>query len=264
MQFSFDLISDLHLDHDGTVQEFNWHGQATSRFCIVAGDIARNRNLVIRTLEHLGSCYQAVFYIDGNDEHKNYMDDLGRSYYDLRERINRLRNVHFLQDHVIVTDGIALLATNGWWAYNFDPDADPDNIRQIWLDDSPDLIGVETSMIEAFHHNDAAYIKRSIKRLQLHNDVKKIVVVTHTVPNINLVNYDLKLTNSWRYGVIGNRSMEAVLELDTEKKIHTWCFGHYHGPVDRIIDGVRFVNNCRGRAGSANTVYFPKKIVVDL
>jgi len=67
MSFAFDLISDLHVETWG---DFIWTGQATSPYCVVAGDIARDRNVVIDALKHLGQCYQAVFYVDGNDEHR--------------------------------------------------------------------------------------------------------------------------------------------------------------------------------------------------
>jgi len=40
MQFAFDLISDLHIE---TWPQFDWKDQATSPFCVVAGDIAKDR-----------------------------------------------------------------------------------------------------------------------------------------------------------------------------------------------------------------------------
>ena len=55
MSFAFDLISDLHAE---TWSEFDWTGQATSPYCVVAGDLARDREVVVNTLRHLGTCYQ--------------------------------------------------------------------------------------------------------------------------------------------------------------------------------------------------------------
>jgi predicted phosphodiesterase len=64
---------------------------------------------------------------------------------------------------------------------------------------------------------------------------------------------------------MGNRYMMQALALDTEHKIDTWCFGHYHGSVDQVRSGIRFVNNCRGRGDTTHSqyVYHPKRIVVD-
>ena len=75
---TFDLISDLHLETWD--EDLNLSGQATSPVCVVAGDIARDHILVKKFLKHLSECYAAVFYIDGNDEHRFQLGDLGASY----------------------------------------------------------------------------------------------------------------------------------------------------------------------------------------
>jgi hypothetical protein len=53
MTFAFDLISDLHID---TWKDFDWTGQATSPYCVVAGDVTRDRAELLAALEHLGQC----------------------------------------------------------------------------------------------------------------------------------------------------------------------------------------------------------------
>jgi hypothetical protein len=112
--------------------------------------------------------------------------------------------------------------------------------------------------------NDATYMINSVKRLQTHNDVKKIICVTHTVPSAQLIAHDLDLDGSLRFNTMGNRFMSRVLSADIEHKIHTWCFGHYHGSVDQTRQGVRFVNNCRGRGDTKwrKYVYHPLRINV--
>ena len=112
---------------------------------------------------------------------------------------------------------------------------------------------------------DALYMVNSVKRLQTHQDVQKIVMVTHTVPDPALIAHDIDLDGSMRFNTMGNRLMMQAMAQDTEKKIHTWCFGHYHGSVDQTRSGIRFVNNCRGRGDSpwAKHVYYPQRIVID-
>jgi len=80
-----------------------------------------------------------------------------------------------------------------------------------------------------------------------------------------IASHDLELVDTWRYNLLGNQHMEAALSEDTENKIDTWCFGHYHGSVDQTRSGIRFVNNCRGRADApyARQVYHPKRIVIE-
>jgi hypothetical protein len=47
MNFSFDLISDLHVE---SWPSFNWSDQVTSPYCVVAGDVARDRDVLVETL----------------------------------------------------------------------------------------------------------------------------------------------------------------------------------------------------------------------
>ena len=261
MSFAFDLISDIHTE---TWPDFNWTGRATSPYCVVAGDLARDREAVTNTLRHLGQCYQAVFYVDGNDEHRYFYDDLNNSYADLASRIRKIPNVVFLQDNVVVVDGVAILGTNGWWTYDFDPGIDTEQTSQ-WFQEQTGVNNLVTRCVNRMAMTDATYMLSSVRRLQTHNDVKKIVCVTHTVPNSSLVSHDIGLANTFRFKTMGNSLMMRALAADTEKKMHTWCFGHYHGSIDQIQQGIRFVNNCRGRGDTEwrQYVYHPLRIVID-
>jgi len=261
MSFAFDLISDLHTE---TWTEFDWTNQATSPFCVIAGDIARDRTNVKEILTHLSKCYQAVFYIDGNDEHFYYLENLSASYTDLIAEIERIPNVVYLQDNVVVIDGVAILGTNGWFGFDFDLNIEPEQVMQ-WCQEKYKISAAATKHISSMANNDAAYMISSIKRLQTHNDVKKIVIVTHTVPDPALISHDIELDGSMRFNTLGNRYMMQALGADTERKIHTWCFGHYHGSIDQVRSNVRFVNNCRGRGDTkySQYAYYPRRIVIN-
>jgi len=262
MQFAFDLISDLHIET--WPESFDWTAQATSPVCIVAGDVCKDQVLLLKTLKHLGTCYQAVFYIDGNDEHKNYITQLDFSYQHLNQQIERIRNVVYLRDNVVVIDGVAIVGTSGWWAFDFDSSIDSAD-AMLWYAERHDLDVATIRSIAQMAVSDALYMNTSIKRLQTHSDVKKIIMVTHTVPDPALVAHDIDLAGSSRMNTAGNRYMMQALGADTEKKIHTWCFGHYHGSVDQIRSGVRFVNNCRGRGDTpySQHVYYPRRVVIN-
>lgn len=261
MTFVFDLISDLHIDSWG---DFSWESQATSPVCIVAGDIGRNRPDVLKALHHLGQCYQAVFYIDGNDEHHNRLDNVGKSYLDLARKIDKIPNVVYLQDNMVVADGVAILGTNGWCAFDFDSSIDS-AAAETWCQEEYGVTETVTRKLAKMAATDAAYMMNSVKRLQTHSDVKKIIMVTHFVPDPALIAHDIDLAGTMRFNVMGNRYMMQALAADTENKIDTWCFGHYHGSVDQTRSRVRFVNNCRGRSDApyAQQVYYPKRVVVE-
>lgn len=260
MIFSFDLISDLHRE---TWPNFDWEGQATAPYCIVAGDVARDRALVIDTLEHLSEVYQGVFYIDGNDEHKDWMTDIGRSYKELEALLAHIPNVVFLQDNVVIINGVAILATNGWWCYDLDPLLDLDQSVE-WVKNKDGITYEDARDIAKIGYHDAAYIMNSVEKLQTQKDVKSIVIVTHTLPASWIIQHDPELVDTWRYNTMGNRQMDLVFEEDTENKIKTWCFGHYHRPIDTVKDGIRYVSNPRGRGDTPykQVVYYPKRITV--
>jgi hypothetical protein len=265
MSLAFDLISDLHLET--WTGEFDWTGQPTSPVCVVAGDISSDPRIVRNCLKHLSNCYAAVFYIDGNDEHRYRFHELGQSYQELARSVNRLNRVTYLQDNVVVIDGVAVIGTNGWWGYDLDETIDRDHCKQHmvdWYNKIMPNTEINPEELSDLSRKDVAYLVNSVQRLQTHNDVKKIVIVTHTVPGANLIKHDINLSGTTQFNHMGNRLMHLVHTNDTEKKISHWCFGHYHGTVDQTINGIRFVNNCRGRGDTPyrQDAYFPKRIDV--
>jgi predicted phosphohydrolase len=208
-----------------------------------------------------------VFYIDGNDEHTYNYHRIGESYQELARSINRLNRVTYLQDNVVVIDGVAILGTNGWWGYDLDENINRDDSKQHMTDwyakKMPGHV-IDPEVISDMSRRDVAYLVNSVQRLQTHNDVKKIVIVTHTVPGAHLICHDIELSGTAQFNCMGNRLMHLVHTNDTERKINTWCFGHYHGTIDKTVNGIRFVNNCRGQGNSPyrQDAYFPKRIEV--
>jgi len=201
---NFDLISDIHRE---TWQDFDWDGQPTSQYCIVAGDVSRDRTLVLDTLKHLSKFYLGVFYVDGNDEHKNYAEDLTTSYNELAELIAPMENVIYLHDNVVVMNGIAILATNGWWSYDFDPSLDLEQ-SVTWLQHKDKISQMAAIGINATAYRDAGYMSNSVAKLQTYQDVKSIIMVTHTVPTPEIIKHDLQLKDSWRFNSMGNSRIQ--------------------------------------------------------
>lgn len=260
MQLSFDLISDLHLvDHD-----FDWFNTATSPVCVVAGDVTDDQSILVAFLKHLSGCYQQVLYIDGNSEHKHSLLDIDQSYRILKHKISNIRHVQYLHDDVVVINGVAFVGANGWWHFDFDPLIDSDQAARWYQETMPYPVDPEQIMFNS--RIDAAYLVHTVEKLQTHSEVKQIVMVSHTVPIPQLIAHDIDLEGNYRFNVMGNSLMDAVRIVDTESKIKTWCFGHYHGSVEQIINNIRYVNNCRGRPNSPHWqyAYYPKKIKISV
>ena len=262
MTFAFDLISDLHVE---TWDSFDWTGQPTSPYCVVAGDVSRDHVQVAQTLEHLNNCYAGVFYIDGNDEHRYQLEDLAGSYRSLKNKLKKLDGVVYLQDNVVIINGVAILATNGWWSYDFDTTIDYEE-SQAWYQEYTQSTQSSADAITGIAYHDAAYLTNSIRKLQTHQEVKSIVVVSHTLPGAWLCSYDPDLANTARFNCMGNPHLQQALDEDSENKIQVWAFGHYHRPVDQDLNGIRYVSNPKGRGNTpwSQAVYYPKRIEVEI
>ena len=258
MQITFDLISDLNIIYD-----FDWEGQPTSLYCVVAGNVSRDRNVLFETLKHLGNQYKTVFYIDGSLDHRDHLSSLNDSYNELKQQISRLGNVVFLQDNVVIADKVAFIACNAWWTYDFDPYIDGDQC-ELLLKEEWQCNNNELAQIYAMAYGDARYLTASISKLQDMAEVEKIVIITNTVPLPQLI-HDTQSRESVRFNLLGNSLINQCVIADERKIIDTWCFGHYENSVDEIFDGIRFVSNPRRNMEDAwdKLPYNPKKIIID-
>jgi predicted phosphodiesterase len=263
MDVTFDLISDLHIDT--WEEQFTWEGKPTSLYAVVAGDVTRDRSLLRPALTELGKHYKVVMFVDGNDEHRWTLDDLGDSYKTLNDELTDIPNVVWLQDNSLVIDGVAFVGTNGWTTFNFDEELSYADSKR-WYEDRYKISMFAGQNIEAMAMSDAGHLCKMVSKLQTHPDIQKIVVVSHFVPDIRLVNHDIDLQGSHGLNCTGNVFLTRCLEEDHEQKIDTWVFGHYHNDVDKFLDGVRYTNNCRGRSGTnwCKTVYYPKRITIQV
>lgn len=263
MKIHFDLISDLHVD---TWEEpFSWEGKATSLYAVVAGDISRERSDLKPVLKELSSHYKLVVFVDGNDEHRWELENLGQSYESLRYDISGIHNVVWLQDNSVVVDGVAFVGVNGWTGFDFDCDLSYQDSKR-WLEEKYGVSMYAGQQIEALALSDAGFLCKTVSKLQTHHDVRKIVLITHYVPDVRLIEHDVALEGTHALNCTGNSMLSRCLDEDHENKVHTWCFGHYHSDVDTTIGNIRYVNNCRGRSGTdwCKPVYYPKRIEIDI
>jgi len=214
MTIGFDIISDLNLN-EGAV--FDWEGKPTSLFCLVAGNISSNLKTTLKVLHHLSSQYQGVFFIDGtlevNDpyERDELVDNIGK-------QCSKLRNVVYLHNNVVVVDGVAIVGINGWYK-NYETHSSSDEMQ------------LQTNFLD-----DLLYLQKTIERLQLHVDVRKIIVMSNCVPSN-------KLYFGEDVGVLSSITLDNVESSDTEHKISHWVYATHGKIVDTTINRINYVNN---------------------
>lgn len=227
--FSVDLISDLNLQSG---QDLNWEGKPTSLFCVIAGGLSDDLDVIKNSLDHLSSYYRGIMYIDGSREHPDLADYENR-IEQLREICRPMNNVVYMHNHVVILNSVAFVACNGW--FHNSP-----HINQV-----PDLIKVEN-----LRYEDVSYLTKTIKTLQLHGDARKIVVITSSVPSETLL-YNPAIQQA-------DLEPGLALMMDTENKADVWMYGGTNIQTDTKNTTVRFVNN----PFVTGQPYWPKRVLV--
>jgi hypothetical protein len=214
MNSGFDVISDINVTD---ASQFNWQNKATSLYCIICGGISSDAAVVEHVLGHLSKIYLGVFYIGGSIEFDN-LYKIRYKHAELAKICRNLPNVAYLYNHVVIVDGIALIGAVGWNSAR-----NPDIMHEILTD--------------KFRQQDYQYLRDTVERLQIHLDVRKIIIITHCVPDERLyfgqIPKDIDI----------HRSMTAVLEQDSERKISHWVYGQKSDNAGVELDGVTFLNN---------------------
>jgi hypothetical protein len=215
MKIGFDVISDLNLKPN---ELFGWESKATSLYCIIAGNISNDLRTIHQILLHLSHFYQGVFYTAGTLEYEGTSDIATRTS-ELVNICKSIRNVAYLHNHVVIIDGIAIVGSNGWFN-------DENTYPLLTLD-----------AIENERYQDIGYLSNAIEKLQLHLDVKKIIIVSHSAPSHELFfgeEPDL---------IYSMPPLKLSLIKDLESKVTHWVYGNYDKTVDIVIDGINYVNN---------------------
>ena len=116
---------------------------------------------------------------------------------------------------------------------------------------------------QAEHARDAAWLAKSIKRIQREEPHRRIVVMTHHAPTVEDTSdpkfvggqmnsaFATELTREgwWRAAETGRGGLKV------------WMFGHTHWPCDFERRGVRVVSNPRGYRSAGEDGYDPGFVV---
>lgn len=230
MNIGFDIISDLNLEPG---EDFNWEGKVTSLYCLVAGGISNDLRTIRQVLNNLSRFYQGVFYVAGALEYKD-APSIDRRTEELIKLTRTIKNVAFLHHNVVIIDGIALIGANGWYG-NIEPSGN-----------------ITDEILEQHRHEDIVYLKSTLERLQRHLDVKRVVVMTNSVPAVEFYfSEEPDIVHS-------QLPLNIALMVDTEKKVSHWVYGTYGKIVDTNVNDINYINNAHYK----REPYWAKRIEV--
>lgn len=239
--FSFDLVSDLYIDVWS--QPITWDGLGTSLLAVVAGDISSDLDRTIYELNRIGKAYRQVLYIDGDLEHQNSIHNVHDNRNYIAKKLKNT-NITYLHEQVVCVKNVAFVGANLWWNHL----NDECNTSENRSDDNRAF---------TLHLYDLEYLRLTVSRLQTVNSIEKIVLVTHTVPNQELVS---NVHNGVNFSVDAS---EIVEKEDRNEKMNTWCFGHWTCPIDFQGMRCRYISNPMGYPDDCDgSTYFPLRVSI--
>ena len=140
-----------------------------------------------------------------------------------------------LHHNVVIIDGIAVIGVNGW--------------NDAVLSEVVGDIEFNSARLE-----DMSYLHQSIKKLQKHLDVKKIIVMTNAIPDGDL--YFGEAPENFNNQI----PLNIVLSGDTENKVRHWVFGNYEKTTDTYLNNINYINNPYIR----KSPYWPKRLTISV
>ena len=224
--------SDLHTDYE---ENFSWLKELSSTAyrddaLIVAGDVSNRLEIIRKTLVLLRSKFRHVLFTPGN--HELWVRN------EAFDSIEKLRRVLDLCDELDVTtrplrlEDVWVVPLFSWYDGVFHSEQSERTARQRWVD---------------FHlckwPEDATPLPDYFLRLNephLKTYDAPVVTFSHFIPRSDLFPPKEYLRFDWLESV----SLCAALDSQIRTlKSHTHVCGHTHTTLDRVIDGVRYVQN---------------------
>ena len=177
--------------------------------------------------------------------------------------MSKKRNIMYLWDSTAVIGTTALIGTNGWWSFDY---LEPHISRLEQINMFCDIEGYEPNTAiriwdEAVENSEFLY--NVVSDFNKVDAITEIVIVTHTVPRKELIKPMIHCP-TYALSKLYNSHLQEAVYADVNKKISTWCFGHFHDIAwDENIDGIRYVSHPRGRPeDSLFPIYYPKLITL--
>lgn len=277
MTTKIDFVSDLHIEmwdpqynikhpcgeRSNHPLDINIFKNSDSKILIVAGDTSDSLELSIKKMNEIGKYYDKVLFIDGNHEH---VDKIPTMYtqYEIEELTNKINKshgnsnnkLHFLSISPYQIGKTVIIGVNGWWDYN---NSDEKTIKDKSMNyfNNWDIVSKSDSKIYcynclSFAKEDNKRLSYFVKKYEKDETVKKIIIVTHTVP--------LEIFAD-KFDMATEGNTEIVNLLKKSSKISHWLFGHTHKEYDYKYNDIHFISNPRGRPDNENREIYDVKSI---
>jgi predicted phosphodiesterase len=233
-------ISDLHTDIRENRAALERAGLAGHRddALIVAGDVADNEAVLRDTLEWLAARFAEVFFVPGN--HELWVRGEPRDSMEKFRSVLRVCDQAGVRTEPARVGGAWVVPLFSW----YDPDFDVrgEGVKEeleAWSD------RYFCKWPAGMGRVDEAFLELNEPRVRAYD--APVISFSHFVPRPDLVPSVDYLSFKGLALVAGSGGIEAQIRR-IRSRVHV--FGHTHIPEDKVIDGVRYVQNYYRRASS--------------
>ena len=206
------LLSDIHIEHDQTIQVSE---MPDADVLILAGDIGYLCEQKTQSFfKHISQKFPHILFVPGNHEYWSEMND------EQMEQVCADYGIIMLQNDVEEIEGVKFAGTTLWSGLH--------GITSKSVAKQNDFKfhpGLSTDKWRKMHHTAITFL----------NSVKADVVITHHAPLLKAI------PPIFRGDCANGFYATNIAPLRHVPKF--WCFGHTHHPFQETIDSTTFLSN---------------------
>ena len=255
---TFNVVSDIHYQPDS---EYTEDGEYTGNsvpcfidfepkelksadYLLIAGDLATDdifEKALDKVKREIEGKFKDVFYVYGNHD-----------YYDVGYTKTVSRKNHLVEENL--EENIVLLGTTLWTPV---PKIDEYEVTRR-MNDFRAIPNWNIDKVRERYNEESSWLRERVKH---YKDLgKKVVAMTHTCPRIEL-HPDFQRHNLWfdkqrktnpeLEDFWGYQASYYVTDHSCDDiKPDVWIYGHHHLlPMDKTLDGVRYLRHTIGYSG---------------
>lgn len=252
-----DVISDLHLDSWVNKNKGKWLNafidkiipDERSNTLVIAGDLSHKNTQTVNAVKYLTEFYENIVIVAGNHDHYIIYNDLIDKYgdshgrvSDLKNRLDKIDGVHFLQKESVEIEGITYAGCTGWYDGKYSeleigtPPGILDNMWTLFADARYIFTSDGTPFKwKAEHEEHRAFLDEATSYAD--------VIVTHHIPIWE------KMRDLFRSSPFTSFFHFNGYPLTHKFKGKAWIYGHTHDHYVYDYDGCKMICNPLGYEG---------------
>lgn len=246
------ILSDLHLEIAELAAPL---AIPDADVCIIAGDLCRGPDKGVEWLAETIAHAMPCVYVAGN--HEFYRGGLREGLAAGREAAQGFTNVHFLENDLVIIDGVRFIGATLWTDYRIGGHQliamvhareRMNDYRAISLQRKPWMRFTPEAAFR-LHEESRTFIDSSLKADQI-----PTVVVTHHLP------HDGSVAERFKGDLLNAAFASDLSDMIKAGRPTLWVHGHSHDSCDYRIHRTRIVGNPRGY-GNENGSFDPGLVV---